>query len=83
MARGGGRWDVFTPPSQKKAGGSSAAGGGPDLVEDQVPMVELFPRVHEQGRAGGRISGEEDPIERRRRNIYSKLALSDHVWAHK
>lgn len=79
MARGGGgRWDVFTPPSQKKAGGSSASGGGPDSVEDPVPMVELFPRVLEQGRD---ISGEEDPIERRRRNIYSKLGLSD--LAHK
>lgn len=52
--------------------------GGQEVVQDPVPTVELFPNVRNDSKPGDK-PGEEDPVERRRRNIYSKLELSDLV----
>ena len=70
--------DVITPPSASIAGGSASSAGRERLEGEAagqtVPVVDLFPRTrHEAAHAA---AGDE-AVERRRRDIYSKLQLSD------
>jgi hypothetical protein len=69
--------DVITP-SASIAGGSASSAGRERLEGEAagqtVPVVDLFPRTrHEAAHAA---AGDE-AVERRRRDIYSKLQLSD------